>query len=69
MSYMNNEERHICDECSKLCLEINIIENDLEELHLCNDCYEDYEPLDEAEKEERKKDALDQIAEDNYRDR
>ncbi len=65
---MRDDEKHRCDECSALCTEKNIIEGDLEDLQLCNDCYEDYTPQDNAEKLANKKDYLDQIAEDNYRE-
>ncbi len=66
---MNNDEKHRCDECNALSTELNHVEESMEEFKLCNDCYEDYQPLDEAERLAIKKDYLDQIAEDNYRDR
>jgi len=65
---MTSDEKHRCDECSALCTEKNAIEGDLEDLQLCNYCYEDYTPQDNAEKLADKKDYLDQIAEDNYRE-
>lgn len=35
------EERHICDECGGLCLyELEIVETDMEETKVCDDCLE-----------------------------
>lgn len=39
MSYLDTEQRYICDECNGLFLyELELVETDLEELLVCDDC-------------------------------